>query len=155
MITRRQLEILTGALTGTFGIAVIVSSIAVGSGWSSAGVQSGTFPLVAGILILGGSLANLARAFVDPPALALRASELRRVGLLFLPAVAFVAVIPFVGLYVASVFYLLWTLSVQHRMPYWRSGLIALATVVTLYWLFEQVFEVELPHGWLGAALGF
>src|SRR5690349_13734155 len=98
MVTRRQIEILTGLITGAFGIAVIVSSIQVGSGWSSAGVESGTFPLLAGILILGGSVVNLARAFVDPPALALRAEELRRVGLLFLPALAFVAAIPFVGL---------------------------------------------------------
>jgi len=155
MVTRRQFEILTGLITGAFGIAVIVSSIQVGSGWSSAGVESGTFPLLAGVLILGGSIVNLARAFVDPPALALRADELRRVALLFLPALAFVAAIPFAGLYVASVFYLLWALSVQRRMPYWRSGLIALVTVLTLYWLFEQAFEVELPHGWLGAALGF
>jgi Tripartite tricarboxylate transporter TctB family len=155
MITRRQLEIVTGALTGAFAIAVIISSVEVGSGWSSAGVQSGTFPLLAGILILGGSLVNIARAFVDPPALALHGAELRRVGLLFLPALAFVAAIPLVGLYVASACYLLWTLSVQHRMPYWRSGLIVLATMATLYGLFERTFEVVLPHGWLGTALGF
>jgi hypothetical protein len=155
MITRRHLEIVTCALTGAFAIAVIVSSVEVGSGWSSAGVESGTFPLLAGILILGGSLVNLARAFLDSPVLALSGPELRRVAMLFLPALAFVAVIPFVGLYVASVGYLLWTLSVQHRMPYWRSGLIALAAALTLYWLFERTFEVALPHGRLGAALGF
>jgi hypothetical protein len=155
MITRRQLEVLTGAITGTFGIAVIVSSVGIGAGWSSAGVESGTFPLLAGVLILGGSLFNVARAFADSPAVAVRAAEMKRLALLFLPAVAFVAAMPVLGIYVAAAAYLLWALSVQHSVPWWRSGLITLGTMLTLYWLFEQTFEVALPHGWLGAALGF
>ena len=155
MITRRQLEIVTGTLTGVFAVAVIASSIEVGSGWSSAGVESGTFPLLAGLLILGGSVANLAAAALDAPAVAVRPAELRRLAMLFLPAAAFVAAIPFAGLYVASAAYLVWALSVQHRMAYWRSGAIALGTVLTLYWLFERTFAVMLPHGWLGAALRF
>lgn len=155
MITRRQLEIATGALTGAFAIAVIVSSVEVGSGWSRAGVESGTFPLLAGILIAAGSLFNIARAFADPAATAVRGPELRRLLRLFLPAAAFVAIIPLVGLYFASAAYLLFALSVQHSLAWWRSGLFALATMLTLYWLFEQTFGVVLPHGWLGAALGF
>ena len=155
MITRRQLEIVTGAITGTFAVAVIVSSVRIGAGWSSGGVESGTFPLLAGLLILGGSLFNVARAFVDPAAVAIRAAELKRLALLFLPAAAFVAVIPFVGIYVAAAAYLLWALSVQHSVPWWRSALIVLGTMLTLYGLFERTFEVALPHGWLGAALGF
>jgi hypothetical protein len=155
MITRRQLEIATGAITGTIAIAVIVSSVRVGSGWSSAGVESGTFPLLAGLLILAGSVVNVARAFVDAPALAVGAAELRRLAGLFLPAVVFVAAIPFVGIYVAAAGYVLWTISVQHDGAWWRSALIALGTMLTLYWLFERTFQVALPHGWLGAALGF
>src|SRR5690349_4441378 len=133
MITRRQLEGVTGAITGTFAVAVIVSSIEIGSGWSSAGVESGTFPMLAGLLILGGSIFNVARALADPPALAIRAAEMKRLALLFLPAAAFIAAIPFVGIYVAAAGYLLWALSVQHSVPWWRTGLIVLGTMLTLY----------------------
>ena len=155
MVTRRRLELLTGLLTGAFGLAVILSSVAVGAGWSEAGVQSGTFPLISGALILGGSLVNLARGLMGPDAVLAGPGELRRVAGLFLPAVAFVAVIPFVGIYVAGAAYLLWVLSVQHDLAWWRSGLIAAATVLALYWIFEQTFQVSLPRGWLGAVLGF
>ena len=154
-LTRRRLELLTALVTGAFGLAVIWSSVAVGAGWSEAGVQSGTFPLISGVLILGGSLVNLARGVARPDSVLAGPGELRRVAGLFLPAVAFVAVIPFVGIYAAGAAYLLWGLSVQHDLAWWRSGLIAAATVLMLYWVFEQTFQVLLPHGWLGAALGF
>jgi hypothetical protein len=154
MITRRWLEIATGALTSTFAIAVIVSSVEIGSGWSAGGVESGTFPLLAGALILAGSLANIARGLAGPDAILVRPAEFRRLAGLFLPALAFIAAIPFVGLYAASAGYLLWALSFQHHLALWRSSLIAAATVLTLYWLFERTFQVVLPHGWLGDLLG-
>ena len=154
MITRRWLEIATGALTGAFAIAVIVSSVEIGSGWSSGGVESGTFPMIAGVLILAGSLVNIARGLVEPDAILVRSAELRRLAGLFLPALAFVVAIPFVGLYVASAGYILWALSLQHHLALWRAVVIAAAAVLTLYWLFERTFQVVLPHGWLGAWLG-
>jgi hypothetical protein len=155
MVTRRRLELLTGLLTGAFGLAVILSSVAVGAGWSEAGVQSGTFPLISGVLILGGSLVNLARGLVGPDPVLAGPGELKRLAGLFLPAAVFVAAIPFIGIYVAGAAYLLWVLSVQHDLAWWRSGLIAAATVLMLYWVFEQTFQVLLPRGWLGAVLGF
>jgi hypothetical protein len=154
MITRRQLEIATALFTGGVAAAVIASSIEVGSGWTRGGVESGTFPLIAGALVAAGSLVNLVRAFIGPRIVAVRPDELRRVGLLFVPAVVFVAAIPLVGLYVAAAGYLFWTLRVQHRLAWWRTGLIVVATMLVLYWLFERTFDVVLPHGWLGAALG-
>lgn len=155
MITRRHLEAVTGLLTGAFGLAVVVSSMAVGIGWSEGAVQSGTFPLLAGALILGGSLFNLAKGMVRSGPALLGPLELRRIGGLFLPAVAFVAAIPAVGIYVAAAAYLLFVLSIQHDLAWWRSGLIALATVASLDGMFERAFQVPLPHGWLAGALGF
>jgi tripartite tricarboxylate transporter TctB family protein len=154
MVTRRWLEVATGALTGAFAIAVIVSSVAVGSGWSAGGVESGTFPLIAGVLILAGSLVNIGRGFADADAVLVVPAALRRLAGLFLPAAAFIAAIPFAGIYVASAAYLMWALRIQHRLAVWRSALVAAATVLTLYWLFERTFDVALPHGWIAGALG-
>ena len=66
-------------------------------------------------------------------------------------AVYFIA---FAGIYVASAAYLMWALRIQHRLAVWRSALVAAATVLTLYWLFERTFDVALPHGWIAGALG-
>ena len=154
-VTRRSLEVATGAVTAIFGVAVIVSSIEVGSGWSSAGVESGTFPLLAGMLILGASLWNLARAVTVSRRVAVEPAQLRRIAALFLPAAAFVAAIPLVGIFVAAAAYLVWALAVQHRMKLWRLAAIVIATEVLLYFVFERTFDVMMPRGWLGAALGF
>jgi hypothetical protein len=155
LVTRRSLELATGAVTAIFGIAVIVSSIEVGSGWSSAGVESGTFPLLAGILILGGSLWNLVRAVTVHHRVAVEPAQLRRIAALFLPAAVFVAAIPAVGLYVAAAAYLVWALAVQHRLKLWRLAAIVIGTELLLYYVFERTFDVMMPRGWLGGLLGF
>jgi hypothetical protein len=155
MVDRRSLEAATGLLTGAFGVAVIASSIEVGSGWSEGGVGSGTFPLLAGVLVLAGSLFHVAKAFSGPNPAVVGPGELRRLAGLFLPALAFVAAIPAVGIYVAGVAYLLFALGVQHGLAWWRTGLIAAVSTLTLYGVFERTFMVLLPRGWLGRALGF
>jgi hypothetical protein len=155
MMTRRHFETLTGGITLAFGVAVIVSSLQVGAGWDGGDVQSGTFPLLAGTLVAAGSLYNLVQGFVGANPVIARRDELRRVAGLYLPALGFVALIPFLGIYLAGIAYLLWSLRIQHKMGWTRSGLIAVAAAVSLYLTFERAFQVLLPHGWLGAALGF
>ena len=53
-----------------FGVAVVVSSLDNGIGWSSAGVDAGTFPFLTGIIIMLGSLYNLVRGVVPAVTLA-------------------------------------------------------------------------------------
>lgn len=155
MISRRSLEILTGALTGIFGLAVVVSSIEVGSGWSQGGVESGTFPLIAGVLICVGSLVNVGRSLAARGPTLMGPPEARRLAGLFIPALAFVIAIPVIGIYAAVAAYLLWALRIQHHTALWHAALIAAATDLTLYLLFERTFQILLPQGWLGVALGF
>jgi hypothetical protein len=127
----------------------------VGGGWSTGGVEAGTFPLITGVLICAGSLVNIWRSFAGPDAVLIGAWKLRRSAGLFLPAVGFVAAIPLVGLYVATAGYLLGALHVQHRLNLIRSVLIAAGAALSLYVLFERTFQILLPSGWLGNALGF
>src|SRR4051795_10474201 len=106
MISRRALEISTAALTGSFGVVVVISSIDNGIGWSSAGVESGTFPFLTGIIIVLGSLYNLVRGVAPVASLAnvpiaITSTELRRMAGLFVPAAVFVAAIPLAGMYLA------------------------------------------------------
>ncbi len=153
MLSRRALETLTAAITGAFGVAVVVSSLDNGIGWSSGGVESGTFPFMTGLIVVAGSLYNLVRGWLRGQEIAVRSAELRRTVALFLPAAAFVAAIPLVGMYVASAGYLLVSLHLQNRLPLWRSALIAVVAAAALYLVFERTFEVALPHGLLGAML--
>lgn len=160
MISRRALEVLTAGLTGAFGVAVVVSSLDNGIGWSTAGVDAGTFPFLTGIIIVVGSLYNLVRGVLPAASLAgvpvaITAIELRRLAGLFVPAAIFVAAIPMIGMYVASAGYVFAVLALPKHQSLPRSLAMAVATPLALYVVFERMFLVTLPHGTLAAAIGF
>jgi ABC-type enterochelin transport system permease subunit len=67
----------------------------------------------------------------------------------------FVGAIPLIGVYLASGCYMLGSLALLHRFSLPRSLLIAMATLLALYLVFERMFQVSLPHGALGNVLGF
>jgi hypothetical protein len=160
MISRRALELATAVLTGSFGVAVVVSSLDNGIGWSSAGVESGTFPFLTGLVIVLGSLYNLARGLLPAVTLAsvpvaINSAELRRLAGLFVPAAIFVAAIPLLGMYLASALYIFAVLAIPRHQSLLRSLAMAAATALALYVVFERMFQVSLPHGALAAAFGF
>lgn len=160
MISRRTLELATAILTGSFGVAVVVQSLDNGIGWSSEGVDAGTFPFLTGIIIVAGSLYNLARGVVPVATLAsvpiaITSIELRRLAGLFVPAAIFVGAMPPLGMYIASAAYVFAVLAVPRHQSVVRSAVTAAATTLALYVVFERMFQVSLPHGALAIALGF
>jgi len=156
MISRRALEIATAALTGTFGVAVAVSSLELGVKWTASGVEPGTLPFVTGLVIIGGSLFNLVSGALTPHGeTAIAAGNARRLAGLFLPAALYIAAIPLLGMYVSSALYVFGALHIQNRASLLRGLTTATVVVLVLYFLFEATFRVYLPRGWLGNALGF
>jgi hypothetical protein len=160
MISRRALELATAILTGSFGAAVVISSRDNGIGWSSAGVDSGTFPFLTGIIIVLGSLYNLVRGILPAATLAsvpigITSNELRRLAALFVPAAIFVAAIPLLGMYLAAGLYVFAVLAIPKHQSVLRSLAVAGATALALYVVFERMFQVTLPHGAMAAAFGF
>lgn len=155
MISRRVLEVSTAALTGSFGLAVAISSIGNGIGWSTAGVDAGTFPFLAGLIILSGSLINLARGAFAGRAVVISRADLGRLAALFVPAAIFIGLIPLLGLYISSGGYMFGVLLRVRPVSWVRASIIAVATPLALYIVFERLFQVTLPHGLLADALGF
>src|SRR5258708_26241987 len=117
MISRRATELATAALTGAFGAAVVVQSRGNGISWATDGVGAGTFPFITGLLILGGSLVNLAFGWAEERSILLDATRLVRLARLFVPAAVFVAAIPLIGMYLASALYVWTAVSVHGRPP--------------------------------------
>jgi hypothetical protein len=155
MVSRRSLETATALLTGAFGAAVVVSSRDNGIGWSAAGVDAGTFPFVVGLIILAGSVFNLVKGWPRNDYAALRPSELKRLGALFVPAAIYVGVIPLVGLVLASAGYVFAVFAWQKRGALMFAGAAAIGAAAALYLIFELTFQISLPRGVLGTALGF
>jgi len=155
MVSGRSLETATALITGVFGAAVIVSSLDNGIGWSAAGVESGTFPLIVGIIILAGSVFNLVQGWLHARPVILGPSELRRLAILFVPAAVFVGVIPLIGLYPAAALYVFGALAWHKRGSLPLAALAGIGAALALYLIFELTFQVSLPRGALGTYLGF
>jgi hypothetical protein len=155
MISGRSLETATALLTGAFGAAVVVSSLGNGIGWSAAGVDSGTFPFIVGLIILGGSVFNLAQGWLQAHDIVLRPSELKRLGMLFIPAAVYVGIIPLIGMYLASAAYVFGALAWHKRGSFVFSAAAAISTAVGLYLIFERTFQISLPRGVLGDFIDF
>ena len=155
MVSGRSLEAGTALITGAFGAAVVISSLDNGIGWSAAGVDAGTFPFIVGLIILSGSIFNLVQGWLQARDVILRPSELKRLAALFVPAVIYVGVIPLIGMYVASALYVFGALAWHKRGAFLFAGISAIATALALYLIFELTFQISLPRGALGDALGF
>jgi len=155
MVSGRSLEAATALITGAFGAAVVISSLDNGIGWSAAGVESGTFPFIVGVVILAGSLFNLVQGWRHARAVILGPSELRRLGILFVPAAVFVGIIPLIGMYPASAGYVFGALAWQKRGSLLFPALAAIGAALALYLTFELTFQISLPRGALGTIIGF
>jgi Tripartite tricarboxylate transporter TctB family len=147
MVSGRNLEAATALLTGAFGLAVVISSVGNGVGWSVDGVDAGTFPFVVGVLIVGASVFNLVQGWLHARSVLLSSNELKRLGLLFLPAAIYVGVIPLAGMYLASALYIFGALTWHKRGGLVLSAVAGVATSMALYLVFELTFQISLPRG--------
>jgi Tripartite tricarboxylate transporter TctB family len=155
MVSGRSLEAATALITGAFGAAVVVSSLDNGIGWSAAGVESGTFPFIVGLVILAGSIFNLVQGWLHARPVILGQNELRRLGLLFIPAAIFVGVIPLIGMVPASSLYVFGALAWHKRGSLLLAAVAAIGAALALYLIFELTFQISLPRGVLGTFFGF
>jgi hypothetical protein len=135
---------------------VITDSVRLGFGWTSEGPAPGYFPFYIGLFLAVASAVNLvqamrmrgAPAFVTKPAL-------RRVLAVLLPLAVYVAVVGFIGIYVASAVYIalfMWRLG---RYTLIRGSIAGVATAVALFLMFEVWFLVPLPKGPVEGLLGY
>lgn len=134
------------------GIVVIVESRRLGSGWTSDGPGSGYFPFYIGLIIVVSSLGIFFQAlrnthkrneiFVD-------AEQLKRVLSVLVPAAIYVLAVTFVGLYVASAFYIALFMIVLGKYSWVKSVIAALAINTLFFFMFEVWFKVPLFKGTL------
>jgi putative tricarboxylic transport membrane protein len=154
--SQRAVEIGTALAIVLFGAIVIAGSLRVGIGWGAEGPKSGFFPFYMGVILVATSLVNCARAVFDPPSDGLFAgwTQLRKVMAVVIPTAAYVLLIPWIGIYVASIAliagFMIWLGG--YRIPYALT--IAVAVMAVTYLTFEKWFLVPLPKGlieqWLG-----
>jgi len=152
----KTLEIATALFFLIVGGLVMWDSYRTGAKWGNDGPQSGYFPFYIGLLMCIATLANLLSAirshskasFVSKP-------ELKLVSAIFLPTLVYLAVMQFVGLYVASALFIAIFMRWQGKFSWVKSCLTGLVVSVVLFAMFEIWFTVPLLKGPLEAALGY
>ena len=145
---QRSVEIGVTIATALFGAIIIVGSMQVGIGWGAEGPKSGFFPFYLGVIIIASSAANLLEAarkgsdktFADW-------SQLRQVLAITIPTAVYVTVIPWVGIYVSSLFLIALFMVWLGNYRVWYAFALSAAVIIATYLTFEKWFLVPLPKG--------
>jgi putative tricarboxylic transport membrane protein len=148
---------ITGAAIFLIGVVMMFDSWRLDAGWEADGPASGYFPFRIGA-ILCLAAANVVfrclfgkerdhRVFVTW-------DRLRLVLAVLVPTVAYVAAVQFIGIYVASAFFIGAFMRVMDKRRWLNVVLVSLGVAGTLFWMFEKQFMVPLPKGPLEAWLG-
>jgi Tripartite tricarboxylate transporter TctB family len=143
-------ESVVALLVVLMGIVVITGSWKLGSGWTSDGPGAGYFPFYIGVILCIAGAGILVQGlmgknknheiFVDRV-------QLRRVLSVLLPALVYVAVVQFIGLYVASFLYIgLFMIVLGNYSPV-KSVIVALCVIALFFMMFEVWFKVPLFKG--------
>jgi len=153
----KAVEIGVAALVFLFGAVVVFDSIRIGARWGEDGPQPGYFPFYVGLSICVASVTILVRALRDP-ALAAKSfvsrESLKKILTVLVPTVVYVALIKYLGFYVASTLYIAYFMWALGRYPWIKIVPVAAGVSVAFFLIFEVWFLVPLPKGPLEAALG-
>ena len=151
----RHVEMGVAAFILALGAITIGGSLQVGIGWGAEGPRSGFFPFWVGVLIVLTSAVNFAKAFaISDGKLFAEWGQLGQVLRVVWPTALYVAVIPWIGMYVASVLLIAGFMRWIGRYGWLLTLTISLGLPVLAYVTFEKWFLVPLPKGPLEDLLG-
>lgn len=144
----RTAEMMVALLAALTGVVTIVGSLQVGIGWGAEGPKSGFFPFYVGLIIVGGSVVNLLHAWaLDRKPLFAEWNQLQQVFNVVLPTAVYVAVIPYTGIYLASVALIALFMKWLGRYAWPMTAAVSLGVPLAIYFMFEKWFLVPLPKG--------
>ncbi len=138
-----------------FGLITILGSMQVGVGWDASGPRSGFFPFYLGIVIVLSSLVNLKNAWgIDGEREFATWYQLKQVLAVIIPTAVYVFVLPYTGIYIASMVLIGGFMMWLGKYPLYKAILYGVGVPVAIYFMFEKWFLVPLPKGpieyWLG-----
>ena len=155
--TQRAVEIGAAAFIALFALVVIAGSVQAGIGWGTEGPKAGFFPFYVGLLILVSSAMNFLHIGRDGAAGRLFAEwrQLAKVMAMLVPTAIYVALIPWIGIYVASALLIAVFMRGLGRYGWSMVAAIALGVPFASFLVFEKWFLLPLPKGPIEAYLGY
>ncbi len=138
------------------GGIVLFDAVRLGFGWGPDGPRSGFFPFWLALIMVVVCVAIIAQAVrrAENKSFVSR-EQLGSVLKVLWPALAFVALIRFVGLYVSAALYMGFYMRWVGRHSWATVVLIALGVSIGAFLVFEKWFLVPMPKGPLEEWLGY
>jgi hypothetical protein len=152
----RAAELVTASVLMLLGGVVLFDAVRLGFGWGPDGPRSGFFPfwlalimvVVCGVILVQAARGGQGKSFVN-------GEQLDSVLKVLWPATAAVALMHFVGLYVASALYMGFYMRLVGRHSWVTVVAIALGLSIGSFLIFEKWFLVPMPKGPLEQWLGY
>ena len=153
---QKSAEIVVAALFLLLGAIVVYDSVRLGARWGSDGPQAGYFPFYIALFVCISSAINLViavlkkgddRAFVG-------VEQLKLVLAVLVPSIVYVALIAWLGIYVASAIFVAFFMRWLGKYPWWKVAAVSIGNSVVFFLIFEIWFKVPLPKGPLENLLG-
>jgi len=154
----RTIELVVAGLIFLLGALVVYDSWRIGARWAEDGPQGGYFPFYIGLMLCFSSFATIVDAMRDRKGGAesfVSVPQLKLVMSVLVPTVVYVALIGWLGIYVASVIFVAFFMIWLGKYSWLKTALVAVGNSVIFFLLFEIWFKVPLPKGPLETALGF
>ena len=154
---QKSAEIVVAALFFLAGAIVVYDSVRLGTKWAEDGPEAGYFPFIVGMLICIASAVNLAAVFVwarDDEKPFVEVEQLKLVLSVLVPTAAYVALIGWLGIYVASVLFIAFFMRWLGKYDWWKLAAVSIGNSVFFFVVFEVWFKIPLPKGPLEALLG-
>ncbi len=153
VIGMRAMEMIVAGLLLAFGLTIAYASFQLGAGWAEDGPRAGYFPFYIGLIIAISSVVTLVQAWLQRTPKSGEAfverGQLKLVSAVLLPAIAYVLVIQWFGIYAASALYMAVFMVWLGKYAWWKAVLLGIAVSASVYLMFEVWFKVPLHKGTL------
>jgi putative tricarboxylic transport membrane protein len=154
---QRTAEIAVAGFIFLLGAIVMVDSVRLGARWGEDGPQAGYFPFYIGLILCASSVVNLLLVVLsrrDEDRTFVRVGQLKLVLTVLVPSAIYVALIGWIGIYVASAVFVAFFMRWLGKYPWWKVAAVSVGNSVVFFLIFEIWFKVPLPKGPFEALLG-
>ena len=157
-VSYRSVDAGVALLFMALSCVVMWDSWGIGAKWASDGPQAGYFPFYIGLIMFISSLGTLVGAIITKtPNLNtfVEKGQLMSVLSVLVPTAVFVALIPYLGLYVAGAIFIAFFMVAIGKYNILKAIPVAICVPLALFVLFEIWFLIPLPKGPVENMLGY
>lgn len=156
IIGMRTMELIVAGALLAFGATIAIASYRLGAGWAEDGPRAGYFPFYIGVIISLSSAVTLLQALRkrNADAVFVERGQLKLVLAVLVPALGYVLIIQWFGIYLASAIYIAVFMVWLGKYAWWKAVPLGIAVSVSVFVMFEVWFQVSLHKGTLYNPLG-